>query len=421
MMPQPPGPVLSEDGPSVHVWTVGDLTERIKGVLERALGALWVEGEVSTLRQPRSGHVYFTLKDDRAQLRVVLFRRDASRLRFALEQGMQVLVQGEVTVYEAAGEYQIIARRIEPKGLGALQAAFEQLKRRLAAEGLFDPARKRPIPFLPRRIGVVTSPTGAAIRDILRVIEQRFPSVQLLLAPVRVQGQGAAEEIAAAIDLLGDRTPRLDVLIVGRGGGSIEDLWAFNEEVVARAVARSPVPVISAVGHEIDTTICDLVADLRAATPSNAAELVVQRREELTESLARLARHFEQAMRAGLAQRRARLATFAAAVARQAPEARLRRLQQRVDGLDFRLAAAVRVRLEHAARRVDRAAGRLAALGPLSVLDRGYSLTMCSATGQVLTDARGLAIGERVRTRLASGSFESIIDRIEVGERSQSA
>jgi len=415
------GAAAADASASVRVWTVRELTASLKAILEREFGLLWVEGEVSTLRQPRSGHIYFTLKDEQAQLRAVLFRRDASRLRFALEQGMQVLVLGEVTVYEAAGEYQIIARRVEPRGLGALQAAFEQLKRRLDAEGLFDPARKRPIPFLPRRIGVVTSPTGAAIRDILRVIEQRFPSVYLLVAPVRVQGEGAAAEIAAAIDLLNGQRPPLDVLIVGRGGGSMEDLWAFNEEVVARAVARSGVPVISAVGHEIDTTICDLVADLRAATPSNAAEQVVQRREELAGRLRRLAGHLQQAMRAGMAERRARLATRAATLARQAPEARLRRLQQRVDELDLRLASALRGRLERAARRLDRAAGRLVALGPLAVLERGYSLTVRSATGQVVTDAEQLAPGERVRTRLASGSFESIVDRIEGEERSQSA
>src|SRR5437867_4026625 len=268
-------------------YTVSELTLRLKAALEEAFPAVWVEGEISNLRTPGSGHSYFTLKDEGAQLSAVLFRGRGRRVRFDLEDGMQVLVFGGLDVYAARGQYQLVVEMMEPKGLGALQLAFEQLKRKLEAEGLFDEGRKRPLPHFPRTIGIVTSPTGAALRDMLHIIGRRFGGLRVLVAPVRVQGEGAAAEIVDALRNL-DEVAGLDVIIVGRGGGSIEDLWAFNDERVVRAIVASKVPVISAVGHETDFTIADFVADLRAPTPSGAAELVVREKLAVISALAEL-------------------------------------------------------------------------------------------------------------------------------------
>ncbi|MBN2106659.1 MAG: exodeoxyribonuclease VII large subunit, partial [Deltaproteobacteria bacterium] len=256
------------------IFTVAELTRHIRDTLESAYPDVWVEGEISNLRIPSSGHCYFTLKDEAAQLRVVMFRMQARLLRFTAEDGLKVICRGRINVYEQRGEYQLVADMLEPRGVGSLQLAFEQLKNRLAGEGLFAEERKKPLPFLPARIAVITSPTGAAVRDIIRIIHRRFPSVAILVVPVRVQGDEAPEEIARAIETVNQRGLG-DVIIVGRGGGSLEDLWAFNTETVARAIAASALPVISAVGHETDTTIADFAADLRAPTPSAAAELVV--------------------------------------------------------------------------------------------------------------------------------------------------
>ena len=304
-MPKPPAQVLS----------VSDLTRRIKALLEDSFPSVWVEGEVSNLRSPLSGHVYFTLKDASAQLAVVLFRGVAAKVGFQLKDGLQVIAFGDLGVYERSGQYQLVARRLLPKGLGALQLAFEELKQRLAKEGLFDPARKRPIPTLPQRIGLITSPTGAAIRDFLNIIGRRFPNVRIVINPVRVQGDGAAQEIAAAIDefnaLRASGRLSLDVLIVTRGGGSLEDLWAFNEEIVARALARSHIPTISAVGHEIDFTISDFVADLRAPTPSAAAELVVKAKEEFVRQLEQYQSRLQRDLRLRLAETRQRFSDLA--------------------------------------------------------------------------------------------------------------
>src|SRR2546428_3344102 len=271
--------------PPRMLYTVSALTALLRVHIESAFSDVWVEGEVSNLRIPTSGHAYFTLKDASSQIRAVLFRSVGRSQRFALQDGLQLVCRGRLTVYEPRGDYQVIVEYAEPKGVGALQLAFEQLKARLAAEGLFDQARKRPLPFLPRRIGVVTSPTGAAIRDIVQVAHKRDPGVTIVLDPVAVQGESAAGEIARAIEELNEMGG-FDVLIVGRGGGSLEDLWPFNEEIVARAVAASRIPVVSAVGHEIDFTIADFVADMRAPTPSAAAELVVRDRVDLPKRLA---------------------------------------------------------------------------------------------------------------------------------------
>ena len=274
--------------------TVSELTAAIRDCLESKFFEVWVEGEVSNYR-PWNGLIYFTLKDAGAQLRVVMFRTAVRRLKFAIEDGTHVLARGRVSVYDPRGEYQLVCEHVEPKGLGALQLAFEQLKKRLTAEGLFDPARKRPLPVLPHKIGIVTSLDGAALRDIIRVISGRHANVHLVVRPTRVQGEGAAEDIARGLTAI-SRVPGVDVVIVGRGGGSIEDLWAFNEEVVARAIAACSVPVISAVGHDVDWTIADLVADVRAATPSNAAELVVARKDEFHARIARCAERLRAAL-----------------------------------------------------------------------------------------------------------------------------
>ena len=293
-------------GPQRKIYTVSELSQEIKGLFEKQFPDVWVTGEVSNFRAASSGNLYFTLKDASAQLRAVCFRNLARYLKFKPQDGISVIARGRLSVYEARGEYQLYVEYLEPAGLGALQLAFEQLKQKLAAEGLFDPARKRPLPMLPRAVGVVTSPTGAVIRDIVRILRRRFPNLNIMLYPVKVQGEGAAEEIVEGIEYF-NRHRLADVLIVARGGGSLEDLWAFNEEVVARAIAGSKMPVISAVGHETDFTIADFVADLRAPTPSAAAELVVHRRQDFVDELGDRARRMSQILRLKLSEARQQL------------------------------------------------------------------------------------------------------------------
>src|SRR5262245_3921059 len=289
---------------SPRVLSVSQLTALIQGSLESTFTSVWVSGEVSEISRPQSGHVYFTLKDEGAQLRGVLWRSSAVRLRFRLEEGQQVICLGDLTVYPPRGTYQLDVRRVEPQGLGALQLAFQQLQRRLAAEGLFDPARKRALPLLPRRVGIVTSPSGAAIHDFLQVAARRCCGVQILVIPARVQGDGSAAEVVRGIQLANRIRPPLDVLVVGRGGGSLEDLWSFNEEAVVRAIFASRVPVVSAVGHEIDVTLADLAADVRALTPSEAAERVFPAAEELTQRLSAIQRRLLAMLRARAAAAR---------------------------------------------------------------------------------------------------------------------
>ncbi len=350
-----------------RVLTVSALTALVRGVLEENFDQVWVEGEISNFASPQSGHCYFTMKDAGAQLRCVMFRGAARALKFTPKDGMRVLARGRLTLFEPRGEYQLVAEYLEPQGIGGLQLAFIQLKERLAKEGLFSELHKREIPKLPRRIGVVASPTGAAIRDILTVLSRRFANVELLIAPVRVQGDGAAAEIARAIDDL-NRVGNLDVMIVGRGGGSLEDLWAFNEEVVARAIHRSLVPVISAVGHEIDFTIADFVADLRAATPSAAAELVVRSKKELTAELDALSHRLELAQLRRADSWRAQVASLARSVTD--PSRVLGHLAQRVDSLDGRLTRETGLLLEKSAERIVSLSGRLARQNPALTLKR---------------------------------------------------
>lgn len=427
--------------------SVSELTAAIRETIDLSFGAIAVEGEISNCRQWSSGHVYFTLKDDAAQLRAVMFRTTARALKFRPEDGMHVIARGRLTVYEAKGEYQIVCDALEPHGLGALQAAFEQLKRRLQAEGLFDTARKRLLPVLPRRIGVVTSLDGAAVRDILRVIVLRHPTARLVVRAARVQGEGAAEDLVRALGAV-VRVPEVDVVIIGRGGGSAEDLWAFNDERLARAIAGCPVPVISAVGHEVDFTIADFVADVRAATPSNAAEIVVERADHFCARIDRAEGRLRAALASAMARRRhatdrlatrlghwpvrvvmrerdgrqltlrlGHAATARVAAARQRVDALVRRLERR----DARtLVAALRARtvtagsrlpdlIERqrlaAAGRARTLAARLDALSPLAVLGRGYALCWNEDRTSIIRSANAVTTGDHVRVTLADGEI----------------
>lgn len=409
-----------------QVLTVSELTRRIKGTLEGQFPAVWVEGEISNFATAPSGHCYFTLKDANAQLSAVMFRGVAGKLSFKLADGLAVVARGDISVYERRGQYQLVVTQLQPKGLGALQLAFEQLKKKLAGEGLFDPARKKPLPVLPARIGLVTSPTGAAIRDFLKILGRRYPNRHVIINPVRVQGDGAAQEIAAAIDEF-NALDLVDVIIVTRGGGSLEDLWAFNEEVVARALARSRLPTISAVGHEIDFTIADFVADLRAPTPSAAAELVVRAKDELQAELRQFQQRLDKDLRYQLSEARRRLAGCAL----RHPAELIRQYQQRVDDLAHRLRQATgtlfirtqRQRVETYAHRLETArarhhrdsrqrlaalTGKLELLSPKSTLARGYSITQLP-DGRVVKSVQGVRAGEAVTTMVLDGRFESVV------------
>lgn len=394
-----------------RVWTISELTRKIRQVLEGELPDIWVEGEVSNLRVPSSGHMYFTLKDEAAELHAVMFKGLNRYLRFKLEDGLKVVACGQVSVYERRGEYQLVVDKLEPRGLGALQLAFEQLKKRLQGEGLFDEVYKKPIPLLPLRIGVVTSPTGAAIRDIINVIQRRFANVEILLSPVRVQGKGAAEEISEALDDLNEMG-EVKVIIVGRGGGSLEDLWAFNEEEVARAIHRSRIPVISAVGHEIDYTIADFVADLRAPTPSAAAELVVASKQELIDKIEALEDRMKRTLLNALALLKNRLTWARDSYAFRQPGETIRQYQQRIDDLVRNLTRGTSHFLEIGRERLATLTGRLESLSPLGVLSRGYSLSLKLPQRIVIREVAALEIGDEVETKIKEGSFLSRVEKI---------
>lgn len=440
------------------ILTVSRLTALLRGVLEENFEQLWVQGEVSNLSYPSSGHCYFTLKDSGAQLRCVMFKNAVKNLKFRLADGMALIARGRISVYDQRGEYQLICEYMEPAGIGALQTAFVQLKEKLALEGLFDEAHKTALPRFPRRIGVVTSPTGAAIHDILNVLKRRFASLEVLLCPVRVQGEGSALEIAQAITDM-NRMAEVDIIIVGRGGGSLEDLWAFNEEVVARAVYRSKIPVISAVGHETDWTICDFVADLRAPTPSAAAELVIGSAEELRNQIDSLSQrlrrsaenllsahevrleglrralhdprtmlgHLQQRMddlncrlEAGLSaavlRRRDRFERLQAALRHNEPTVKIDSLRQRIELLSVRAEGLLNQRLEAIRQVFSDNASRLEVLSPLKTLARGYAIATHGSDEMVVTDAGSLAIGEQLLLRLHRGQTRCRVETIETGK-----
>jgi exodeoxyribonuclease VII large subunit len=444
-----------EQATSRRIWRVADLVSAVRTMVERGYTDVWVEGEISNFRPSESGHLYFTLKDGDAQLRIVMFRSQARLLRFRPESGMQVIARGRVTIYDARGELQLAAEFLEPVGAGALQLAFEQLKARLAQEGLFDAARRKPIPPLPRRIGIVTSHRGAALQDMLNVLSRRHENAGILIYPAQVQGETAAAEVAAGIRYF-NRAKNVDVIIVARGGGSIEDLAAFNDEGLARTIAASVLPLISAVGHETDFTIADFVADLRAPTPSAAAELVIESKHRLAEHLAHLQQRLDRATRYRLLMARNHLQELA----QHGAFARIRDVMaqraQRLDDVAHRLAANYRAlmhdyhrRLDVAAARVrhfdlrrglaanrgqlesgseallrafrarlaghrahlERLAAQLHALSPMQILERGYALVF-DAAGALVKDARQLAPGTEMTARVARGSFSAEVKSI---------
>jgi exodeoxyribonuclease VII large subunit len=438
------------------ILTVSEVSERIKIVLEDTFFDIWVEGEISNLRTPVSGHSYLTLKDEHSQIRAVLFKMQRRYLRFDPKDGMLVIARGRISLYEPRGEYQLVIDYMEPKGIGALQIAFEQLKARLAQAGLFDITRKRPLPMLPYGVGIVTSPTGAVIRDMLQILRRRFANLHVCVFPVRVQGDGAAEEITQGIEAL-NRYPGIDVIIVARGGGSLEDLWAFNEETVARAIYASKVPVISAVGHEIDYTIADFVADVRAPTPSAAAELVIRNKSELHAELKVVAQRLGHAIQHRLETLRARLEACQRRRVLKDPWAPLQTTGQRLDELNARLARAIRARLRfsretlerdeaaithlcplmlvgllrerlialeqrliaaqegqvrHEREALERLSATLQALSPLAVLARGYSICRHQVDGRLIREAQAVAPGMHVDITLWQGSLQCTVETV---------
>jgi len=442
--------------PDRKTFTVSELTGRIRDLLARNFTDIFVQGEVSNCHDAQSGHIYFTLKDDRSQIRCVYFKQQQRGIKFRPEDGLQVTVRGSISVYEQRGEYQIYVEKIDLVGQGALQLAFDQLKKRLESEGLFDPAHKKPLPLLPSRIGIITSPKGAAVRDVVRILTRRFPNVHLTVFPVRVQGEGAAEEIVKALKFFNARK-LVDVLILTRGGGSLEDLWSFNEEIVARAIFASEIPVISGVGHETDFTIADFVADVRASTPSAAAELVVQTRREFDKHIAELLGALSEQMRYRILVLSRRVHELSARRGFRRPLDLLRQQRQRADEMTSRLALGLRARLEQSRKRCNAVHLRIASFdfrakiaafrlrlekraadlglraerllrakrerwqrlalqlqerGPLKVLERGYAIAT-DASGNVLRSADSVALGDSVAIQLHRGRLSTEVKKKE--------
>ena len=392
------------------ILTVGQLSLCVKETLEELFPSVWVTGELSNVRRPGSGHIYLDLKDESAVLHSVIWRSAAHRLRFDLEDGQQVLCQGSVDVYPPHGKYQLVIRRIEPVGEGALQLAFRQLHDRLGAEGLFDPQHKQPLPKYPRRIAVITSPTGAAIRDFLNIAARRWPAAEILIIPARVQGDGAAGEIARGIEQANGLSHPPDLAVVTRGGGSLEDLWSFNEELVARAIFASQIPVVSAVGHEVDVTLADLVADLRAPTPTAAAELSLPDEAELRLRIEQLQSRLSSRLVQRARQARERLDAIARNRVLRRPLDGLRDHAQHLDDLQQRGTAAIGRQHHDWQAALAALAGRLESLSPLGVLQRGYSLTTRKADGQVVRDTADVDSGDLIETRLAHGTLVSRVE-----------
>ena len=393
------------------VFSVTELTKRIKKNLEDVFTRVWVEGEVSNFTRHTSGHMYFTIKDEHAQLSVVMFRTATQSLTFEITNGLHIVIFGRISVYEKRGNYQLYADVVEPKGIGALQLAYEQLKEKLQKEGLFDKAHKKELPVFPRVIGVVTSPTGAAIRDIIQIVNRRFSNVHIILNPVKVQGEGAREAIARAIDECNEYGV-CDVLIVGRGGGSLEDLWAFNEEVVARAIFRSRIPIISAVGHEIDFTISDFVADVRASTPSAAAELVVRLKSDWEEHIRTCTERLHKSMCGFIEEFRMRLESIVERYAFRQPLAYVTQYVQRIDELVRQINNYIKMIVHAKHGSFEQCMGKLHALSPIGILSRGYSISMLKEKRKALTTVRALQCGDVIETKLHTGSFDSTVVNI---------
>jgi exodeoxyribonuclease VII large subunit len=442
--------------PERRIMTVSELTGKIRDLLVKNFTDIQVQGEISNCREAQSGHIYFTLKDDRAQVRCVFFKQQQRGIKFRPEDGLLMTVRGSISVYETRGEYQIYVENLEPVGRGALQLAFEQLKKRLEAEGLFDAKRKKPLPLLPSRIGIITSPRGAAIRDVVRILTRRFPNLHLIVYPVRVQGEGSAEEIVKAVKYFNAKK-LVDVLIVARGGGSMEDLWAFNEEIIARAISDSTIPVISGVGHETDFTIADFVADVRASTPSAAAELVVQTRREFDKNIADLRETLAGLIRYRLLESSRRVHELSARRGFRRPLDLLRQRRQRADEMNLRLALGLRARLEQSRKRFSVALLRIVSFdfrvkisafrlrlekrsadlgvraerllrakrerwqrlslqlqerGPSKVLERGYAIAT-DAAGNLLRSTENIAIGDAVSVQLHRGTLSTEVTKKE--------
>jgi exodeoxyribonuclease VII large subunit len=441
--------------PFRYILTVSELTQEIKDILEMQFADILVEGEISNLKVPPSGHIYFTLKDDFSQIRVVLFKNQARSLRFSPEDGLHVICRGRVSLYEKRGEYQLILEEMEPKGIGALQLAFLQLKERLEREGFFDPSRKRPIPMVPQKIGIVTSPSGAVIRDMLQIIERRFENVHLLLYPVRVQGEGAASEIAKGIEYFNEQM-EVDVIIVARGGGSLEDLWAFNEEEVARAIFYSQIPILSAVGHETDYTISDFVADVRAPTPSAAAELVVKDKRDVKNTLqfleARLGSEILQILQEGgthlshlnkrlkdpgkrieedflkvddlfnrflfltswiVKRKREKHLHLYEGLFLRNPNQKVKSLRRLISENEKRLLQTIKHLIELWRQKLEGRIEQLDSLSPVSILQRGYSITRKIPSLEILRDSNQVKEGDRVEVRLFRGTLVCGVEKSE--------
>lgn len=403
---------LDEDAPGVargHTpeapLSVSQLNWFVKQVLEQAAPRVWIEGEISDLSRPSSGHIYFTLKDEQSQVRGVMWRSTAQRLPFKLKDGMSVICQGAVEVYAPRGSYQLIVQRMQPQGLGPLQLAFQQLHQKLTQEGLFAAERKRPLPRFPKRIGFVTSPSGAAVHDFLEAAKSQWSDFSMTLIPARVQGEGAAAEIVQGIQLAERFTPPLDLLIIGRGGGSMEDLWCFNEEIVVRALAACPIPTISAVGHEIDVTLSDLAADARALTPTHAAQLALPNAGELRGYLAQLERRSTNTLRSRLSSIRQRLENYATRSVLARPHQIHQQRRQLVDEYDLRGRKAIWNYLRGSRERLASLARATEALSPLNVLGRGYSLTQLRGSTDPLVSTQQIEVGDQVLTTLAQGQL----------------
>lgn len=393
-----------------HIYTVTELTRDIKIIIENTFLEVWVEGEVSNFTHHSSGHMYFTLKDENSIIQAVIFRNAADGMKFKLEDGIKIVCFGRVSVYEKRGQYQVIINKVEPKGIGALQLAFEQLKKKLYQEGLFEESRKKPVPLMPFSVGIITSGTGAAIRDIMQILKREAPFLRVIIRPTIVQGDGAKADIVGAIEEF-NQYKNVDVLIVGRGGGGLEDLWAFNEEAVARSIAASRIPVISAVGHEIDWTIADFVSDLRAETPSAAAKFIVNRKNQLLKEIHNNMLRLSSALNERIYSLKHRLAELASSRALRHPLDKILEYQQELDNIISNIRLKIGHRLDMARERLKLFSGKLSTLNPTAILSRGYSLSL-NADGGIIKDAAQVSRGEQVKTLLGKGSLVSRVEEI---------